>query len=179
MGLKNDEIVVYRDKWGRGSLLRNNSGGADDTAYGKMCCLGFAAFQCGVPLARLKGCAYPTHDMEDVPEKLVGTSSLAEAAANINDNVGMPVGYKEEALTQLFKSHGITIRFEDKAPPEYYEPADTKPTAKQEAKRALDRKYQKARRHAMKRNAGVIPFEWDWRLYAVNNGLPTDLKHAP
>jgi hypothetical protein len=99
----------------------------------KMCCLGFAAQQSGVPVRHLRNVAMPdvlmseerfaeTRGYDDhtkyfisslVVGKSIRNTQLAKEAARVNDNTCVTIQYKMTQLYDLFKKHKKTILFKN------------------------------------------------------------------
>lgn len=101
------KLVIQREKWGAGSLLRN-----DD----RMCCLGHMGKACGASKNKLKDKATLKHLLAPyAPGHFHPTyykGHIQDLAIDINDARAMPMEEKEERLKTLFKAHGIKLTFE-------------------------------------------------------------------
>lgn len=106
------EFTVDRAKWGTGKLLKAN---------GEMCVLGFYMRECGYEDQEILNYCYPAGCVRDGAQVRLGvlpliskhnsSSELAMKASDINDWT-WPYEPREEALTDLFASIGVTVKFE-------------------------------------------------------------------
>lgn len=107
-------FVVKRSTWFRGkghvvsALLRSDN---------KMCCVGFLCIAAGATSSQIlnKKCIsrHIGLDMEYFTESSGASSNIALKIYEINDNMDLTDEQREEKLTELFKSIGIEIKFED------------------------------------------------------------------
>lgn len=108
-------FTVDRARWGKNALKRRDNG--------KMCCLGFLSLACGVPEAKLcledgqeRGFpdtgwpGYPDFTLPDDDGEHIGSSSLEDRAASINDG-DLDDADKEAKLIELFAKHNIELTF--------------------------------------------------------------------
>lgn len=105
-----DKLVIDRQLWGRGALLKPD---------GTMCCLGFAALACGVPVNQLTFgidgiISYPLNSWINVNEWMrdakASPAAHALMAASINDGDD-ELSIKEEKLIKLFANNGVELSF--------------------------------------------------------------------
>jgi hypothetical protein len=119
------EFVVKRSEWYRGQgstfsrLLRDEDQ--------KKCCLGFLAQTCGYSEHEIEDKGY-FNDLDDtskIPDFFFAgefkfrdvvkryNSRFADEVAFINDDRNISNAQREQALTDLFATQGIQVKFED------------------------------------------------------------------
>lgn len=113
-------VIISRKKWARGQIKKyGDSSLLNDK--GNMCCLGFVAKSCGVPLNTLKGIAsYATlikGSRKLLPKKLRPfqngwDNTLTTILIGVNDNK-ISAKLREQRIIELFKEANIQIRFRD------------------------------------------------------------------
>lgn len=112
-----NKVTVYEDMWGQEALL---------TSEGKLCCLGFACAQLGVPLGDMVEQGMPhqvcANDLFVFADDY-GDTEFAQMAADINDGLkehgDLSYTARKQALTELFRDNGVTLVFEPKAPDDF------------------------------------------------------------
>jgi hypothetical protein len=106
------KLVIPREKWGAGALVRSD---------GKMCCLGHLGKACGVPVAEMLSMGMPSgldYDRRFLfPKKFRDKFMADDLAAKINDDTHMSGPEKERQLKILFSSRDIKLTFTGKGEP--------------------------------------------------------------
>ena len=108
------KLVIKRSKWIRGgcdgiSRLQNE--------YGNRCCLGFYGCQLGIRSNRLKNKGSPFMVKSSLwPKWLVDdcyNSYECSELIGINDDSFLPEFKREKRIAEIFKKHGVTVKFID------------------------------------------------------------------
>lgn len=115
-------LVIERERWARGE-----GDGKLLASDGRMCCLGFAAAQCGVGAEFMLDEPAPS-DLDEVQQELVrsrlpwllrGASSFvdaddsvdADALMKANDSPTISDAVRETRIAAIFADHGTTVVF--------------------------------------------------------------------
>lgn len=122
------KLVIDRQKWGMGRLLRTAAYNAhswhmlkEDVNVGKRCCLGFYCSALGVPDSALD-CGMPSsikYGEADLPTWILeGTQSGdvdVNVLAKINDRVGIYADLsdsrREAEIATIFAKHDVQVEF--------------------------------------------------------------------
>ncbi len=110
-------ITVKRSKWARGET--GHDSGLLNSIGNRMCCLGFAARQCGYKKDEIKGISTPCMIRND--HRFVGLTStsggsntdLCQELMVINDKVGIECATREMRLKSLAKRAKFRFKFID------------------------------------------------------------------
>lgn len=118
---KSNILVIDRAKWLNGRVIKDTC--YDSVLYSKeyplrgmMCCLGFYGRSVGVPVAKLRNTCY----LEPVGKcEWLGAGERKctpqQALVDVNDDASLSNRDREQKLKQLFKQHGIIVKFVGKA----------------------------------------------------------------
>jgi hypothetical protein len=107
------ELVIDRSKWLRGEGDKSALLRASD---GKMCCLGFYCLAVGLTENQIRNKGFPQYLYDNPLEKTEG-KWLVDGGMDVifltdyNDSGALPEKVREEKLTEIFATHGVTVKF--------------------------------------------------------------------
>jgi hypothetical protein len=124
-------LIIDRSKWRTGGdeESKNRTGKGKTkllNGYGSMCCLGFDAKRCGIPLKNLLGVAQPEGIIKKyvckIPHLIKSdglfetdvNTKFAERAMDINDDDYLTPKDRELRIKKHFKTIGINVKFINK-----------------------------------------------------------------
>lgn len=124
-------LIIDRSKWRTGGdeESKNRTGKGKTkllNGYGSMCCLGFEAKRCGIPLKNLFGVEMPDGIIKKYTRKIShlvvhheffghsANTGFAIYAMDINDDCDFTAKDREIKIKEHFKTIGINVKFINK-----------------------------------------------------------------